>query len=87
MIVVDNGHAPEGATEQDCRGGRYHIRRDRVPAVTGDDCYVLHIVLRSIDELEGIIDRFTPLGRTTTSIVNGTRVPRRGIPVGESKAT
>jgi Lrp/AsnC family leucine-responsive transcriptional regulator len=49
--------------------------------VTGDDCYMLHVILPSIDELEGIIDRFTPMGRTTTSIVNGTPVPRRPIPL------
>ncbi len=51
--------------------------------VTGEDCYVMKIVFRSIDELEGLIDRFTPLGQTTTSIVNSTPVPRRGLPVQE----
>lgn len=49
--------------------------------VTGEDCYVMILVVRSIDELEGLIDRFTPFGRTTTSIVNSTPVPRRGLPV------
>ncbi|HEX2241043.1 MAG TPA: Lrp/AsnC family transcriptional regulator [Actinomycetota bacterium] len=53
--------------------------------VTGEDCYVMHIVLASIDELEELIDRFTPLGRTTTSIVNGTPVPRRAIPLDRSR--
>lgn len=49
--------------------------------VTGEDCYVLTVVLRSIDELEDLVDRFTPIGRTTTSIVNSTPVPRRGLPL------
>ncbi|HEX2050157.1 MAG TPA: Lrp/AsnC family transcriptional regulator [Actinomycetota bacterium] len=49
--------------------------------VTGEDCYVLTVVLRSIDELEDLVDRFTPFGRTTTSIVNSTPVPRRGFPL------
>jgi Lrp/AsnC family leucine-responsive transcriptional regulator len=49
--------------------------------VTGEDCYVMNIVFRSIDELEELIDRFTPFGQTTTSIVNATPVPRRGLPV------
>ena len=52
--------------------------------VTGEDCYVMHIVFRSIDELEGLIDQFTPLGRTTTSIVNATPVPRRGLAIGRA---
>lgn len=50
--------------------------------VTGEDCYVLSLVFRSMDDLERLIDRFTPFGRTTTSIVNSTPVPRRGLPVG-----
>ncbi len=49
--------------------------------VTGEDCYVMKIVFRSIDDLEGLIDRFTPFGQTTTSIVNATPVPQRGIPI------
>lgn len=49
--------------------------------ITGEDCYVMKIVFRSIDELEALIDRFTPLGQTTTSIVNATPVPARGLPV------
>jgi Lrp/AsnC family transcriptional regulator, leucine-responsive regulatory protein len=49
--------------------------------ITGDDCYVMKLHLRSIDELEPILDHFTPLGRTTTSIVNATPVPPRPLPV------
>ena len=49
--------------------------------VTGEDCYVMSIVFRSIDDLEALVDRFTPFGRTTTSIVNATPVARRGLPI------
>jgi Lrp/AsnC family transcriptional regulator, leucine-responsive regulatory protein len=49
--------------------------------ITGDDCYFMKVHLRSIEELEPILDRFTPLGRTTTSIVNATPVPPRPLPV------
>jgi Lrp/AsnC family leucine-responsive transcriptional regulator len=49
--------------------------------ITGEDCYFLKLYLRSIEELEPILDRFTPLGRTTTSIVNATPVARRPLPV------
>jgi Lrp/AsnC family transcriptional regulator, leucine-responsive regulatory protein len=49
--------------------------------ITGDDCYLIRLYLRSIDELEDVLDRFTPYGLTTTSIVHSTPVPRRGPPL------
>jgi Lrp/AsnC family leucine-responsive transcriptional regulator len=47
--------------------------------VTGEDCYIMKIVVPGIDQLEGIIDRFTPYGATTTSIIHSSPVPPRGI--------
>jgi Lrp/AsnC family transcriptional regulator, leucine-responsive regulatory protein len=49
--------------------------------ITGEDCYLLRINLRSIDELEDVLDRFTPYGLTTTSIIHSAPVPRRGPPL------
>jgi Lrp/AsnC family leucine-responsive transcriptional regulator len=49
--------------------------------ITGEDCYLLRLHLRSIDDLEEILDRFTPHGLTTTSIIHSTPVPRRGPPL------
>jgi Lrp/AsnC family leucine-responsive transcriptional regulator len=49
--------------------------------ITGEDCYLMRLHLRSIDELEDVLDRFTPHGQTTTSIVHSTPVPRRGPPL------
>ena len=49
--------------------------------ITGEDCYLMRLHLRSIDELEELLDRFTPHGQTTTSIVHSTPVPRRGPPL------
>jgi Lrp/AsnC family leucine-responsive transcriptional regulator len=49
--------------------------------VTGEDCYVLKLHLRSMDELEGILDQFTEHGRTTTSIIHSVPVPRRPLPL------
>ena len=49
--------------------------------ITGEDCYLVRLHLRSIDELEEILDRFTPHGLTTTSIIHSTPVPRRGPPL------
>jgi len=50
--------------------------------ITGEDCYLLRLHLRSIDDLEEVLDRLTPHGLTTTSIVHSTPVPRRGPPIG-----
>ena len=49
--------------------------------ITGEDCYLLRLHLRSIDELEDVLDRFTPHGQTTTSIIHSMPVPRRGPPI------
>jgi len=51
--------------------------------ITGEDCYFMKLYLRSIDDLEPILDRFTPYGRTTTSIVHSAPVPPRPLPVVE----
>jgi Lrp/AsnC family leucine-responsive transcriptional regulator len=49
--------------------------------ITGEDCFFLKLHLRSIDELEALLDRFTPYGRTTTSIVHSSPVDRRPLPL------
>ncbi len=48
--------------------------------ITGEDCYFMKVYLRSIDDLEPILDLFTPHGRTTTSIVHSAPVPTRPLP-------
>jgi Lrp/AsnC family leucine-responsive transcriptional regulator len=49
--------------------------------ITGEDCYFMKLHLHSIDELEPILDLFTPHGRTTTSIVHSAPVPPRPLPI------
>lgn len=49
--------------------------------ITGEDCFFMKVYLHSIDELEPILDLFTPHGRTTTSIVHSAPVPPRPLPV------
>ena len=49
--------------------------------ITGEDCYFFKVWLRSIDDLEPMLDLFTPHGRTTTSIVHSAPVPPRPLPV------
>jgi Lrp/AsnC family leucine-responsive transcriptional regulator len=46
--------------------------------VTGDDCFVLRANVRDVEHLEELIDRFTPFGQTTTSLVQSAPVPSRG---------
>jgi Lrp/AsnC family leucine-responsive transcriptional regulator len=49
--------------------------------ITGEDCFFLKVHLRRIDDLEDVLDRFTPFGQTTTSIIHSAAVPRRGLPL------
>jgi Lrp/AsnC family leucine-responsive transcriptional regulator len=49
--------------------------------ITGEDCFFLKLHLRSIDDLEQVLDRFTPYGRTTTSIIHSSPVDRRPLPL------
>ena len=48
--------------------------------ITGDDCYLMRAWVRDVGHLEEVIDRFAPYGQTTTSIVQSSPVPRRGLP-------
>jgi Lrp/AsnC family leucine-responsive transcriptional regulator len=52
--------------------------------ITGEDCFSIQLHLRSIDDLEEIIDQFLPYGRTTTSIMQSAPIPRRPLPLGDS---
>ena len=49
--------------------------------VTGEDCFYMRVHVRDVEHLEEVIDRFVVLGQTTTSIVQSSPVPRRGIAV------
>jgi len=47
--------------------------------ITGEDCFFVKAHVRDVHHLEELIDRFTPYGQTTTSIVQSSPVPRRGL--------
>ena len=49
--------------------------------VTGEDCFVLKVHLRSIDELDKVLDQLLVYGQTTTSIIQSTPVPLRSLPL------
>lgn len=52
--------------------------------ITGEDCFLMKLHLRSMDDLEEVLDRFVPFGQTTTAIIHSAPVPRRALPLGES---
>jgi len=49
--------------------------------ITGEDCFFMKVYLRSMDELEPVLDLFTPHGKTTTSIVHSVPVAPRPLPI------
>jgi Lrp/AsnC family transcriptional regulator, leucine-responsive regulatory protein len=51
--------------------------------ITGEDCFFIRLHLRSMDDLEGILDRFLVLGQTTTSIIHSSPVAGRVLPIRE----
>ncbi|TDC26343.1 Lrp/AsnC family transcriptional regulator [Streptomyces sp. 8K308] len=49
--------------------------------VTGEDCFVLKVVARSMRDLEATMGRIAGLGSVTTSVVYSSPLPRRAITV------
>ena len=49
--------------------------------ITGEDCYFVKLHLRSMEDLEGILDRFVLFGQTTTSIIHSAPVSPRPLPL------
>lgn len=46
---------------------------------TGADSFIAKVAVASVEDLERLIDRLTPFGTTSTSIVLSTPVPRRAV--------
>lgn len=49
--------------------------------ITGEDCFLIRAHVRSIGHLEEVIDQLAPFGQTTTSIIQSSPVPGRGVAV------
>ena len=47
--------------------------------ITGEDCFFMRAHVRDVEHLEEVIDRFVAFGQTTTSIVQSSPVPGRGV--------
>jgi Lrp/AsnC family transcriptional regulator, leucine-responsive regulatory protein len=50
--------------------------------ITGEDCYFMKAHVRDVTHMEEVIDVFAVYGQTTTSIVQSSPVPRRGLAPG-----
>jgi Lrp/AsnC family leucine-responsive transcriptional regulator len=49
--------------------------------VTGDDCFVARLHVRSIEELDSLLDRIADKAETSTAIVKSQPIPRRAPPL------
>jgi Lrp/AsnC family leucine-responsive transcriptional regulator len=49
--------------------------------ITGEDCFIARAHVRSVDELEMLIDRIIPYAMTNTSIIQSSPVKRRLPPI------
>ena len=52
--------------------------------ITGEDCFIMRAHVRDVQHLEEVIDQFVVYGQTTTSIVQSSPVPGRGLALTES---
>jgi Lrp/AsnC family transcriptional regulator, leucine-responsive regulatory protein len=53
--------------------------------VTGEDCFVIKAYIKALENLDELLDRFLVFGQTTTSIVQSSPVPPRGLPIPVSR--
>jgi Lrp/AsnC family leucine-responsive transcriptional regulator len=49
--------------------------------ITGEDCFFMKVHVRDVEHLEDVIDRFTVFGQTTTSVMQTSPVPGRGVAI------
>ena len=53
--------------------------------ITGEDCFILKLYLKQISSLDQVLDQFLAHGQTTTSIVQSSPVPSRGLPLPDTR--
>jgi Lrp/AsnC family transcriptional regulator, leucine-responsive regulatory protein len=52
--------------------------------ITGEDCFFMKAYVRDVEHLEEVIDQFVIYGQTTSSIMQTSPVPLRGLPAGRT---
>jgi len=53
--------------------------------ITGEDCFILKMYVKEISGLDRVLDQFLVHGQTTTSIVQSSPVPSRGLPLPDTR--
>ena len=53
--------------------------------ITGEDCFILKVYVKQISSLDHVLDQFLVHGQTTTSIVQSSPVPSRGLPLPDTR--
>jgi Lrp/AsnC family leucine-responsive transcriptional regulator len=53
----------------------------RCDRVSGEDCFVAWAHVRSVAEMEAVIDRLIPFGATNTSVVQSATIPARPVDI------
>ena len=70
--------------------GKMHLTQQRIQEidaigecdkVTGDDCFIARLYVRSVGELETVLDRLADHAETSTSIVKSQPIKRRPPPL------
>ena len=51
--------------------------------ITGEDCFIMKVHIPEMNQLDGLLDSFQLYGLTTTSIIQSSPVPLRGLPLPE----
>ncbi len=54
--------------------------------VSGEDCLMIRLHIRSMEHLEELLDAFLPFGQTTSSFVVASPVPARTLPADDQAA-
>lgn len=49
--------------------------------ITGEDCFIMRAHVQALERLDSLLDRFLAHGQTTTSLIQSSPVPPRGLPL------
>jgi Lrp/AsnC family leucine-responsive transcriptional regulator len=49
--------------------------------ITGEDCFIMKAHVQALERLDSLLDRFLAHGQTTTSLIQSSPVPPRGLPL------
>ena len=49
--------------------------------ITGEDCFIMKAHIEALERLDGLLDKFLAFGQTTTSLIQSSPVPPRGLPL------